>query len=72
MRYRACSVDNYLNWAKGRLDDPWPEAFSTLCTSIAEGRYSRISSDFNEITGREPESFADFLARAASGAERIA
>ena len=67
LRYRACSADEYLGWATGRLDDPWPEAFSTLCASIAEGRYSHVSSDFTEIAGREPESFADFLARAASG-----
>ena len=64
LRYRPCSADEYLGWATGRLDDPWPEAFSTMCTSIAEGRYSQVSSDFAEITGRDPESFADFLVRA--------
>ena len=57
VRYRPCSVDEYLTWASGRLDDPWPHAFSTLCASIAEGRYSQVSSDFTAITGREPESF---------------
>jgi NAD(P)H dehydrogenase (quinone) len=67
MRYRPCSVDDYLTWASGRLDDPWPHAFSTLCASIAEGRYGNVSKDCAEITGREPESFQDFLVRAGSG-----
>ena len=58
---------SYLTWASARLDDPWPCAFSTLCASIAEGRYSQVSKDFTAITGREPESFRDFLLRATSG-----
>ena len=72
LRYRACSADEYLDWATGRLDDPWPEAFSSLCASISDGRYSHVSTDFTAIASREPERFAAFLARAASGAERIA
>ncbi|QEX15291.1 NAD(P)-dependent oxidoreductase [Hypericibacter terrae] len=64
IRYRPCSIDNYLTEASARLDDPWPHAFSTLCASIAEGRYSQVSNDFTAITGREPESFRDFLLRA--------
>jgi NAD(P)H dehydrogenase (quinone) len=67
LRYRPCSIDEYLTWASSRLDDPWPHAFSTLCASIAEGRYSRVSRDFIGITGREPVSFRNFLLRAASG-----
>lgn len=67
IRYRPCSIDNYLTEVSARLDDPWPHAFSTLCTSIAEGRYSQVSKDFTAITGQEPESFRDFLLRATSG-----
>jgi NAD(P)H dehydrogenase (quinone) len=66
VRYRPCSVDEYLTWASARLDDPWPHAFSTLCASIAEGRYGQVSKDFAALTGREPESFRDFLLRATS------
>src|ERR1700726_1193577 len=42
VRYRPCSIDKYLTWASARLDDPWPYAFSTLCASIAEGRYTGL------------------------------
>jgi nucleoside-diphosphate-sugar epimerase len=61
------TIDKYLTWASTRLDDPWPYAFSTLCASITEGRYSQVSNDFTAITGQEPESFRDFLIRATSG-----
>lgn len=64
--YRSCSVDEYRALASAQLDDPWPLAFSTLCASIAEGRYSEVSDEFFALTGRAPESFRDFLRRAAS------
>jgi hypothetical protein len=66
VRDRPCSIGKYLTWASARLDDPWPYAFSTLCPSIAEGRYSQVSKDFPAITAREPESFRDFFLRATS------
>ena len=71
VRYRPCSIDQYLIWASARLDDPWPYAFATLCASIAEGRYSQVSRDFAALTGREPESFRDFLLRATSGSPQL-
>jgi hypothetical protein len=49
--------DKYLTWASASLD-------VVLClrhAAIAEGRYSQVSEDFTAITGREPESFCDFL-----------
>ena len=64
--YRPCSVGEYRALASAQLDDPWPAAFATLCASIAEGRYGRVSNDFVALTGRAPESFHDFLRRAAS------
>ncbi|MFC5393685.1 NAD(P)H-binding protein [Bosea vestrisii] len=67
--YRPCGTDEYWAGAAAQLDDPWPLAFSTLCTSIAEGRYSEVSDDFFVLTGRAPESFRDFLRRAASAAK---
>jgi NAD(P)H dehydrogenase (quinone) len=69
VNYRPCTIDEYQTLASAQLDDPWPCAFSTLSASIAEGRYSQISNDFAAITGREPESFRDFLRRAASAAK---
>lgn len=67
MRYRACSLDDYLASASARLEEPWPQAFSSLCVSIAQGRYAATLGDFTALTGRRPESFRDFLGRAASG-----
>jgi NAD(P)H dehydrogenase (quinone) len=67
--YRPCAMDEYRARAAAQLDDPWPCAFSTLCASIAEGRYSEVSGDFSVLTGRAPESFSDFLRRTASAAK---
>jgi NAD(P)H dehydrogenase (quinone) len=63
VRYRSGSIDEYMAWASAHLADPWPHAFSTLCASIAAGHYGGVSEDFMAITGREPESFRDFLLR---------
>jgi NAD(P)H dehydrogenase (quinone) len=67
VRYRPCLADEYRTGASMRLDDPWPYAFTTLCASIAEERYSQVSEGFAALTGREPESFQSFLLRATSG-----
>jgi NAD(P)H dehydrogenase (quinone) len=66
LRYRSCPADEYLAAATARLDEPWPEAFATLCASIAEGRYASASSDFSALTDRPAESFKAFLARVFS------
>ncbi|MCW5718997.1 MAG: NAD(P)H-binding protein [Bauldia sp.] len=63
LRYRPCSQDDYLMWTGKRLTAPWPRAFTTLCGSIAEGRYGRVSTDFASLTGRDPETFREFLLR---------
>lgn len=65
IRYVPSSSADYLHRLRAGLPDPWPHAFSTLCASIAEGRYGGISHDFEELTGRLPERFKEFLARAA-------
>jgi NAD(P)H dehydrogenase (quinone) len=67
LRYRPCSLDDYLVSASARLRAPWPQAFATLCASIAEGRYATTSSDFTTLTGKPPESFRDFLVRTVPG-----
>ncbi len=64
MRYSAVTAGDYLAWARTHLEAPWAHAFSTLCASIAEGRYSQVSNDFAELAGRPPESLAKFLRRA--------
>lgn len=61
--YRPCSPAEYLASASARLVEPWPHAFATMCASIAEGRYASTSSDFTTLTGKQPESFRDFLVR---------
>lgn len=67
LRYRPCSPADYLASASARLEKPWPEAFATLCASIAEGRYASTPSDFITLTGKPPESFRDFVVRVALG-----
>jgi len=66
IQYRDSDIGDYLVWAWARLHDPWPHAFSTLCASIAEGRYSYVSGDFAELVGKEPESLQEFLRRTLS------
>ncbi|UVK51454.1 hypothetical protein DBIPINDM_004725 [Mesorhizobium sp. AR02] len=65
LRYRPCCLGDAP--ASARLDEPWPKAFATLCSSIAEGRYASTSSDFTALTGKAPESFRDFLGRTVPG-----
>jgi len=67
LRYRPCVLGDYLASASARLAEPWPQAFSSLCASIAEGRYAVTSSDFTALVGKPPESFQDFLVRALLG-----
>ncbi|UVK39393.1 NmrA family NAD(P)-binding protein [Mesorhizobium sp. AR10] len=64
IRYSDASISDYLAWARAHLDDPWPDAFSSLCASIDEGRYGRVSNDFAELVGQKPESLSQFLRRA--------
>jgi uncharacterized protein YbjT (DUF2867 family) len=66
IQYRDTDIGDYLVWAWARLHDPWPHAFSTLCASIAEGRYSYVSGDFTQLVGKEPESLQEFLRRTLS------
>jgi NAD(P)H dehydrogenase (quinone) len=66
MRYRPCSNEDYLLSVSPRLHAPWPLAFSTLGTAIAEGRWGTASLDFNDVTSRNAETFSDFLIRTRS------
>lgn len=68
MRYVASSPADYLERAWIEMADPWPHAFSSLCNSIAEGRYARVSADFEALLGRPAASLEDFLRGADSTA----
>jgi NAD(P)H dehydrogenase (quinone) len=59
--YQPCAPEAYFERLTAGVDDPWPEAFSTLCASIREGRYAATSPHFPQ------EDFESFLRRSAQG-----
>lgn len=59
--YQACAPEVYFGRLTTDVEKPWPEAFSTLCTSIREGRYAATSQHFRS------EDFESFLRRNAQG-----
>lgn len=63
LRYRSCSIEEYVAATSTRIDEPWPRAFASLCASIGEGRYNFTTRNFAAVVRREPESFRDFLLR---------
>lgn len=65
IRYVCCSPSDYLTRAWVEMSHPWPDAFTTLCASIREGRYSGVSTDMAEILGQQGEDLNDFLLRYA-------
>lgn len=65
IRYVSCSPSDYLRRAWADMHDPWPHAFTTLCASIAEGRYARVSTDSADLLGRPATDLRKFLVRSA-------
>lgn len=63
IQHSACSPSDYLQRAWSEMEDPWPHAFATLCASIAQGRYSLVSRDVENLLERPAESLEDFLRR---------
>ena len=59
--YEACAPKTYFERLTADVEDPWPEAFSTLCASIRQGRYAATSRHF------PAEDFESFLTRSAHG-----
>lgn len=55
--YEACVPEDYFRCLTADVEDPWPEAFSTLCASIRTGRYAATSQYVSS------EDFEDFLRR---------
>jgi NAD(P)H dehydrogenase (quinone) len=63
--YQSCAHEDYVERLKAEVEDPWPEAFSSLCASIREGRYADPSTTFAKMLSRPQEDFESFLARRA-------
>jgi NAD(P)H dehydrogenase (quinone) len=63
IRYRACSQSDYLEKAWAEMADPWPHAFSSLCASIAQGRFGRPSFQIEGLLGRPAERLDNYLRR---------
>jgi hypothetical protein len=52
IQYVVSSPADYLSQTWTQMKDPWPHAFASLCASIAQGRYARVSNDIETLTGR--------------------
>lgn len=63
IRYVACSPGGYLQRARMEMRDPWPQAFASLCASISESRYGRVSPHIEGLLGRPAEGLEDFFRR---------
>ena len=68
--YVACSASDYLQRAWAEMQDPWPHAFSTLCLSIAQGRYGQVSPHLESLLGRPAEGLEDFFRRMLGDMDR--
>jgi NAD(P)H dehydrogenase (quinone) len=62
--YRPCSPEDYVQRIAKEKEPPWPEAFSSMCASIVQGRFAGTSTRFTGLMSRPPESLDDFLAHA--------
>lgn len=62
LRYTPCSMEAYQR-AIAELDAPWPQAYSSLCASIAAANFGHTSEDFMQLVSASPESFAATLSR---------
>ncbi|MGE0239510.1 MAG: NAD(P)H-binding protein [Parvibaculaceae bacterium] len=63
--YEPCAHDDYVKRLKAEVEDPWPEAFSSLCASIRQGRYAATATAVTEALARRPEDFESFVKRCA-------
>jgi NAD(P)H dehydrogenase (quinone) len=63
--YKHCSPADYLLNCWATMSEPWPHAYSTMLSSISQGRFASTSSKFEDLTGRAPETLQAFLARKA-------
>jgi NAD(P)H dehydrogenase (quinone) len=66
LEFIPCSPADYLQRAWAELEDPWPHAYSTLCRSIAEGRYQRATDAHASLTGHPTTDFTRFVQDAAA------
>lgn len=63
--YQPCRHEDYIARLQAEAEAPWPEAFSSLCASIREGRYATPSTTFAKMLSRPQEDFESFLKRSA-------
>ena len=63
IRYVPCSESDYFHRARTEMQDPWPHAFATLCASISQGRYERVSPHVQDLLGRPGEGMEAFFQR---------
>ena len=59
--YEACAPAAYFERLTAEVEDPWPKAFSSLCSSIRAGRYAATSQHVPS------EDFESFLRRSTQG-----
>lgn len=65
LKFVPCPVADYLERSLATTQDPWPHAYSTLCRSIAEGRYEHATDTCEALTGRPAVDFEAFVRQAA-------
>lgn len=65
LEFAPCPAADYLERAWATMQDPWPHAYSTLCRSIAEGRYRHATDTCEALTGRPATDFDAFVRQAA-------
>lgn len=70
LEFVPCSPADYLQRTWMELEDPWPHAFSSLCRSVAEGRYAQTSNAAEFLLGRRVVGFDAFMRNAAQSEKR--
>lgn len=64
LRFAGIGADEYRSGLLADGEPAWlVDAYATMFGSCVEGRFSTVSSDIEELTGRPQETFAEFLRR---------
>jgi NAD(P)H dehydrogenase (quinone) len=61
VRYVPMAPADFLRDCWAELEHPWPHAFSSLFTSIREGRYAKVSGDHQTLLQRPATDLEAFL-----------
>ena len=65
LKFVPYPVADYLQRSLATMQAPWPHAYSTLCRSIAEGRYEHATDTCEALTGRPAADFEACVRQAA-------